>query len=50
MKRRLAIYVFAVDVYFLIREQRDCVVDIAVVDGVEHYRVAHLLDAANHLM
>ena len=50
MEWGLAIDVFAVDVDLFVGEKRDCVVDVAVIYRMEHYRVAHLLDAANHLL
>ena len=44
----LAIDVPAVDVNFFVAQERDRIVHIPVVDGVEHYVLAHLFDFSNH--
>ena len=48
MERCLSINVLAVDVFFLIGEKRDGVVDVAMGDGVEHDFLAHLFDLTDH--
>ena len=50
MKWSLAIDVGAVDVDLVVVEQRDDVVDVGVIDGVEHDVVANLLDGAYHCL
>ena len=44
MKRRLTIDIGAVHVDFIIVEQRDDIVDVRMIDGMEHDVIAHLLD------
>ena len=50
MKRRLTIDIGAVHVDFIVVEQRDDIVDVRMIDGMEHDVIAHLLDLTNHCL
>ena len=48
MEGRLAIDVSAVDIDFLVVEQGNSIMDVAMIDGVEHDVPPHLLYFAYH--
>lgn len=44
MKRGLTIYIGTVYVNFVVVKQRDDIVDVRMIDGMEHDVVAHFFD------
>ena len=50
MKRGLTIYIGTVYVNFVVVKQRDDIVDVRMIDGMEHDVVAHFFDWANHCL
>ena len=48
VERSLPIDICAVDIDFLVREECNGVMDVAVGDAVEHNFIAHLFDFAYH--
>ena len=50
MKRCLTIDIGAIHVDFVVVEQRDDIVDVRMIDGMEHDVIADLLDRTNHYL